>query len=715
MAAEHTRSDDDVIDASPASDLPGAAVVDAFDRLAALTARVTGAPLVLVSVVSGDQLLFAGQHGLHEPFFVTRQAPATSTYCQMVAQAGQPLVIDDVREGPSTLTPELDIAAYAGVPLRLEDGTLVGTLAVADHHLRDWPDDVPEALHALTPAFVAHFTLLRERADRFRMEQMLAENRIFAEGLLRAVPEFVMVINAVSGERIYTSRPTETLLGFTDAQLIEMTGSARLRDHLEALVNAEDEASLKRMHERTLSSADDEPFEVQLRLRHGDGVDHWFRLRLSVLERDESGQPAQLIGTLLDITEQKTAAALERAQHVQQLALRRMENELSRSIALDEVLEVAMDNVLRASGATDGYIGLLESDAIRVHYAIGGYSESARFFIEEGIVGRALRNRGPEMVHDTRKDPDYVPNLPRTTSVMAWPLLHRDKVLGVINLETSNPAGFQGAQTDFLRMIMSRLSTSIENAQLYALSLQQLAEKTALLERVSALEQLKTDMIRIAAHDLRNPLSTIIGYSQLLLEMRDRLSVDSAEFMQMILRSGYKMEKIIGDILSLERVQEMHQAAPRDRIILDDVIRVSVEEMLQTAISRSQTITFEPQAAPVTVLGDAPQLREAIDNLISNAIKYTPLGGTIRILMRTFDNRVFVDVSDTGIGIPEDMQARLFTPFYRAKTAETRDIEGTGLGLHLVKNIIERHDGQMHVHSVYGEGSTFGFELPIVN
>ena len=110
--------------------------------------------------------------------------------------------------------------------------------------------------------------------------------------------------------------------------------------------------------------------------------------------------------------------------------------------------------------------------------------------------------------------------------------------------------------------------------------------------------------------------------------------------------------------------------------------------------------------------GDPAQLREAIDNLIGNAIKYTPDNGAVRVRLEQNAGRVIFEVKDNGLGIPDDQQERLFQPFFRASNAKASTIEGTGLGLHLVKNIIERHGGKMRFKSVVGQGSLFGFELP---
>jgi two-component system, OmpR family, phosphate regulon sensor histidine kinase PhoR len=113
------------------------------------------------------------------------------------------------------------------------------------------------------------------------------------------------------------------------------------------------------------------------------------------------------------------------------------------------------------------------------------------------------------------------------------------------------------------------------------------------------------------------------------------------------------------------------------------------------------------------VTGDEAQLQEAFVNILMNAIKYTPANGRIQIRLRQQDAFALLEIQDSGFGIPDELQPNLFRPFYRAKTQDTANIPGTGLGLHLVKNIIERHQGRMIFQSTYGSGSTFGFILPL--
>jgi len=296
---------------------------------------------------------------------------------------------------------------------------------------------------------------------------------------------------------------------------------------------------------------------------------------------------------------------------------------------------------------------------------------------------------------------------------MVIPLLYRDRVIGVINLETPKADHFTIEAFEFLKLIIARVSSSLENARLFALTEANLKEMEALYARVRGLEQMKTDMIRIAAHDLRNPLGVILGFSQLFLDNVRTLSPTEEDMIETILRSAYKMQKIISDILSLERIEAMQNGMVLERVDLGALVTQSAADFEPRAHEKGLLFALKAAELPVHVLGDVAQLREAVDNLVSNAIKYTPDGGSMTLRVEALADMAIFEVEDTGYGIPEDQQAKLFEPFYRAQTGETQAIEGTGLGLHLVQNIVTRHNGKMRFRSEYGAGSTFGFVMPL--
>lgn len=384
-------------------------------------------------------------------------------------------------------------------------------------------------------------------------------------------------------------------------------------------------------------------------------------------------------------------------RHLEQLKiLRRVDDEVSRKLDMRYVLKLALDMAVRTSVAKAGAILLLdEQSSLTVEEMIGHFSNDLL----------ADYPKQPEGVFKQALDSGQAHHM---DACAAMPLISNQQPIGVLLLETPSP--LEGDQLSFMQVLAARVAVAVDNARLYQISQQQLAELKSLYQRVSQLEQLKTDMIRMAAHDLRNPLNVVSGFAELMLDS-GTLQKREQNQAEHIYHAALRMQRMVTDILSLERI-ERFQSGGLQVFDLNELV-TQVYEAHHDAASQHEFHFVGPEHT-VMVRGDAPQMREVLTNLITNAIKYTPAGRRIDICLSDTGQRAVLEVVDTGYGIPEAMQSRLFQPFFRARSPETRSIEGTGLGLHLVKNIIERHNGTVRFHSVYGQGSTFGFELPLV-
>jgi len=231
---------------------------------------------------------------------------------------------------------------------------------------------------------------------------------------------------------------------------------------------------------------------------------------------------------------------------------------------------------------------------------------------------------------------------------------------------------------------------------------------TTLLE----LDRFKNDMLRMASHDLRSPLALISGYTDVLdMDLPDEYPTLRG-YLDAIRRTTQRMDGLLIDLLRVERIQssplELHQPVP-------------VTALLETVIDNTQAAAFQKQQLldtdfhnlPDEIVADPVMIREAMENFVSNAIKYTPEGGHIVVRAYARDTAFYFIVEDNGIGIGPEHMPRLFTSFYRAKQAGTEHIQGTGVGLSLVKTVIERHQGKVWVESEVGVGSQFGFWLPL--
>ncbi len=238
-----------------------------------------------------------------------------------------------------------------------------------------------------------------------------------------------------------------------------------------------------------------------------------------------------------------------------------------------------------------------------------------------------------------------------------------------------------------------------------------------LYTQVSNLEQLKTDMIRLASHDLRNPIGIINGYVQLLqADLADVIGEEHMDFINQVGIAAIRMDEIATNILSLERIHQLAQSGYDEEVDLCTLAERAISDHHAHARERGLSLVLEVDKSDtlIFVKGDDKQLYEVLANYMTNAIKYTPSGGKITVRLGIAHGLVSLTVQDTGYGIPEDQQSKIFQPFFRAKSQATAHIDGVGLGLHLVKNIIARHKGTVIFESVYGSGSTFGFSLPLV-
>ena len=305
-----------------------------------------------------------------------------------------------------------------------------------------------------------------------------------------------------------------------------------------------------------------------------------------------------------------------------------------------------------------------------------------------------------------------VPFLEGMSAQAFVPVRLNDRVIGVVVLEALQAGTFDRESVSFIELSLSRYTSALENARLRLNAERQFEELSELYERVSKLEQLKTDMIRVASHDLRTPMMLIVNYVNLAREGLAKSTLSEVhEYLDAIRAATERMRQMTGEILSLERLQSLMNEEEPNIEEITALVRVAFQDHAQSAQLKSQTYLLSMNDEEILVAIDPVQIREAIGNLISNAIKYTPNSGTISVSLRAEKDAIIFSVTDTGYGIPQEAFDKLFQPFYRVP--QTRRIaEGTGLGLSLVKSIIERHKGQLFVESEQGKGSTFSFTLP---
>jgi PAS domain S-box-containing protein len=227
------------------------------------------------------------------------------------------------------------------------------------------------------------------------------------------------------------------------------------------------------------------------------------------------------------------------------------------------------------------------------------------------------------------------------------------------------------------------------------------------------IDRMKSEFISTVSHELRTPLTSIKGYVDLILDGdAGEISETQREFLMIVKQNTDRLVTLINDLLDLSRIESGKVQIRKEPLALDEIIRNVVTDFKTLLTEKAHKLIVEVADNLPILIGDRDRIGQVLTNLLSNAIKYTPNGGQIKIKAEIDNQYAKVSVSDNGIGIAPEDQAKLFQKFYRVDSSFTREHSGTGLGLAIVKTIVELHGGSVAVESKPGKGSTFSFTLP---
>ena len=228
------------------------------------------------------------------------------------------------------------------------------------------------------------------------------------------------------------------------------------------------------------------------------------------------------------------------------------------------------------------------------------------------------------------------------------------------------------------------------------------------------LENLRREFVSNVSHELKTPLTTIQAYTETLLDGAIDDANVNRQFLERIDEQAERLHKLILDLLSLARIESAEEAVELLPVSVSDTVKTCLAEHLAVAQAKNVTLQSEPLAADVQVWADEEGLLTVLNNLVDNAVNYTPSGGRVSVRWSVEGRRVVIEVADTGIGIPKQHQARVFERFFRVDKARSRELGGTGLGLSIVKHWVQVFGGTVEVASELGRGSTFTFRVPLV-
>lgn len=236
------------------------------------------------------------------------------------------------------------------------------------------------------------------------------------------------------------------------------------------------------------------------------------------------------------------------------------------------------------------------------------------------------------------------------------------------------------------------------------------------VEQMAKLNKMKTEFVSIASHQLRTPLSAISWETELLLTKHAiGLSAKQKIGMENISLLSARMKRLVNDLLDVSRIDQDRLILKKEETNLKEIAEEVIRIIAPLAESKKTSVIFNKNLKLPNILGDKEKIKLAVENLISNAIKYTPEHGKIEV--KLFENRdsLVFSIKDNGVGIPEEQQKMVFSKFFRSDNVIKYQTEGTGLGLYIAKNIIEQSGGKIWFQSKENVGTIFNFSIPINN
>jgi signal transduction histidine kinase len=376
----------------------------------------------------------------------------------------------------------------------------------------------------------------------------------------------------------------------------------------------------------------------------------------------------------------------------------------------EELLRVAAEAIQKTFNYCDVAIFLLDEE--RRHLVLEAHSGSHGDVLppgylqdlEAGIAGWVVSHDEKVLCNDVSQDPRYIsPASPETKSELAIPIRVEGLVAGVLNVEDRKLHAFDETDAVVLETLCEQLGSALKNARLY-----EDVQRTNV--KLVDLDKMKSEFLGIVSHDFRSPLSSIILAGKALLKHEDVQKVKRfKDYLQIIVDQANKLNQLAEDTLSITKIES-------GKLSYEFKV-VNVERLIQDAISMIRissrhTISFEVEPNVLFIKADQAKLRQVVQNLIGNAVKYSPRGGAISVSAREHEtDQMLLRVSDEGIGIPAEKLDSLFRKFSRVDTGEGSQIKGAGLGLWICKEVVEAHGGTIWVESEVGKGTSILFTI----
>jgi PAS domain S-box-containing protein len=548
----------------------------------------------------------------------------------------------------------------------------------------------------------------------------------------------------------YVSPQIERILGFSQADW--MDGPRLWLKHLHP------DDRMRVLSELADSYASGQPFVAEYRLIAGDGRTLWFHDEASVA-RDDDGTPSSLQGVRLDVTERRQAEEALRQRNRELELLNRAGQAFSSTLALGDVLRMILEEVRHVLSVAIASIWLVEpeTDELVCQLAVGAMAEDLngwRLAPGQGIVGWVVRHNESLVVPDARTDERHFQGVVRQIgldlrSILTVPMRASSRgaaqnrgqgVIGVLQVLDVDADRFGRTDLTLLESLTATAASAIDNASLYEQAQREIVERVRaekalqderenlaqrVVERTAELSaanaelaraaRLKDEFLAAMSHELRTPLNAILGLSEALQEeVYGSLNERQLRSLRNIEESGRHLLELINEILDIAKIEAGKVELQVGPVSVQSVCQSGLTLIRQMAHKKQIDVSAVFDSEVTTIHADARRMKQILVNLLTNAVKFTPDGGKIGLEVAADEARdaVHFAVWDTGVGISEQEMSKLFQPFVQLDSSLSRRHSGTGLGLALVRRLIELHNGGVAVESEVGVGSRFTISLP---